>query len=255
MERVRTPLRSKHLEVVAERGKVEEARLNFEREPTAKRRGELNEAKQCLFSTYDTIKREELMKRVRRVQEVQGEHQYREVWRVINEMTGRKRTKEGQVEGHSTKERVTTWTSHFLSCWAQQLMQLRKKRYHQSFKTSTLKMVPSHRVGKSAGPDGIPPEVLKNCDLNNIILEFCNLALLHNPDMWSLSNIVRVPKAGDLSKPDNYQGISLTCITAKVYNCMILNRVQHAIDPHLRENQNGFERGELLQPRSWHLGE
>ena len=47
-------------EVVAARGKVEEACLNFEWEPTAERRGELNEAKQFLFSTYDTIKGEEL---------------------------------------------------------------------------------------------------------------------------------------------------------------------------------------------------
>ena len=61
--------------------------------------------------------------------------------------------------------------------------------------------------------------------------------------MWSLSNIVPVPKSGDLSKPDNYRGISLTCITAKVYNRMILNRVRPAIDPHLRENQNGFREG------------
>lgn len=62
------------------------------------------------------------------------------------------------------------------------------------------------RVGKGAGPDGIPPEVPKNCDLNDIILEFCKLALQYNqqPDMWSLSNIIPVPKVGDLSKPDNY---------------------------------------------------
>ncbi|KAJ4938949.1 hypothetical protein JOQ06_028414 [Pogonophryne albipinna] len=101
------------------------------------------------------------------------------------------------------------------------------------------------REGKSAGPDGIPPEVLKYCDLDYLILDFCNLALLHNmqPDIWSLSNIIPVPKAGDLSKPDNYGGISLTCITAKVYNQMILNRIRHAIDPHLRENQNGFREG------------
>ncbi|KAJ8361351.1 hypothetical protein SKAU_G00178760 [Synaphobranchus kaupii] len=101
------------------------------------------------------------------------------------------------------------------------------------------------KEGKSAGPDGIPPEVLKRCDLDDLILRFCNLALLHNeqPEMWSLSNIIPVPKAGDLSKPDNYRGISLTCITAKIYNRMILNRLRHAIDPHLRENQNGFREG------------
>ncbi|KAJ4929967.1 hypothetical protein JOQ06_018983 [Pogonophryne albipinna] len=96
------------------------------------------------------------------------------------------------------------------------------------------------REGKSAGPDGIPPGVLKYCDLDDLILDFCNLALLHNrqPDIWSLSNIIPVPKAGDL-----YRGIRLTCITAKVYNRMILNRIRHAIDPHQRENQNGFREG------------
>lgn len=98
------------------------------------------------------------------------------------------------------------------------------------------------RVGKSAGPDCIHLEVLKNCALDDIILRFCNLALLHNkqPELWSLSNIIPVPKAGDLSKPDNYQGISLTSVTITVYNRIILNRIWSAIDPHLRENQNSF---------------
>ncbi|XP_034092751.1 craniofacial development protein 2-like [Gymnodraco acuticeps] len=67
LDRARTTLRSRHPEVVAARGRVEEARLNFEREPTLERRGVLNEAKQFLFSTYDTIKGEELMESVQRV--------------------------------------------------------------------------------------------------------------------------------------------------------------------------------------------
>ncbi|XP_033990665.1 craniofacial development protein 2-like [Trematomus bernacchii] len=85
LDRARTSLRSRHPEVVAARGRVEEARLNFEREPTLERRGVLNEAKQLLFSTYDTIKGEELMESVRRVQAAQGERQYGEAWRVIND--------------------------------------------------------------------------------------------------------------------------------------------------------------------------
>ena len=91
-------------------------------------------------------------------------------------------------------------------------------------------------------PDGIPSEVLKNCKLNDIILEACNLAPMDNikPEMWSLSNIIPVPKSGVLLKPDNYRGISLTCIIAKIYNRMILNRIRGANDPHLRENQNDF---------------
>ena len=63
------------------------------------------------------------------------------------------------------------------------------------------------------------------------------------PNIWSLSNIIPVPKSGDLSKPDNYRGISLTCVIAKMYNRMILNRMRSAIDPWLRTNQNGFREG------------
>ena len=52
------------------------------------------------------------------------------------------------------------------------------------------------KQGKSAGPDGILPEVPKNCNLDNIILEICNQALMDNikPDIWSQANIIPVPK-------------------------------------------------------------
>ncbi len=36
------------------------------------------------------------------------------------------------------------------------------------------------KQGKAAGPDDIPPEVLKNCDLDVIVLEMCNTALMEN---------------------------------------------------------------------------
>ncbi|KAJ8406462.1 hypothetical protein AAFF_G00300360 [Aldrovandia affinis] len=104
LDKTRTSLQSRHPDVVVARGRVEEARLGYVREPTVERRGILNEAKQLLFSTYDKIKGEELMERVQRVQAVQGERQYGEAWRVINEMTGRKRTKEGQVEDTALKK-------------------------------------------------------------------------------------------------------------------------------------------------------
>ena len=53
-------------------------------------------------------------------------------------------------------------------------------------------------------------------------------------------NVVSVPKSGDLSKTDNYRGISLICIIAKIYNRLILNCIRSVIDVRLRINQNGF---------------
>lgn len=255
MEKIRTSLRSKHPEVIAARGMVEEARLNFEREPTAERSSELNEAKQFLFRTYDTIKGEELMERVRRVQAAQGEQQYGEAWRVINEMTGRKRTKEGQVKGHSPEERVTTWSSHFKRLLGETADAAEEEEIPSDLPNLNINDGPftfdelvrakaTVRVGKSAGPDGIPPEVLKYCDLDDIILEFCNLALLHNrlPDMWSLSNIVPVPKSGDLSKPDNYRCISLTCIIAKINNRIISKQGPASNRPSLESKSERLSR-------------
>ena len=98
------------------------------------------------------------------------------------------------------------------------------------------------KIGKAAGPDAIPPEVFKLCDFDNICLDFCNQALIKNdkPDLWSYMNIIPVPKSGDLSKTDNYRGISLICIIAKMYNRLILNRIRSVIDIRLRVNQNGF---------------
>ena len=39
---------------------------------------------------------------------------------------------------------------------------------------------------------------------------------------------------------DNYRGINLTRIVAKMFKRMILNRLRPAIDPLLRNSQNGF---------------
>ena len=104
------------------------------------------------------------------------------------------------------------------------------------------KVKSSLKIGKAAGPDNIPPEVFKFCDFDEICLDFCNKALLENdkPDLWSFMNIIPVPKSGDLTNTNNYRGISLICIIAKIYNRLILNRIRSVIDLKLRINQNGF---------------
>ena len=256
MKRSRTSLRSRHPEVVAAREEAMKTKMSYEAEKTEDRHRDMNRAKEQLFKTYDKIDEEELLKKVRRVEAAQGEQKYEESWRVINEISGRKRTKEGQITGNSPEERVNTWFTHFKNLLGEppgeeEEMEIAAVLPELNindgpFTAAELARAKSTlKTGKSAGPDGIPPEVYKYCDLDNINLETCNRALMGNekPDIWSLSNIIPVPKSGDLSKPDNYRGISLTCVIAKLYNRMILNRIRSAIDPYLRENQNGFREG------------
>lgn len=121
--------------------------------------------------------------------------------------------KEGQVEGHSPEKRVMGSTAD--TAEEEDMPSVLQNLNIEDGPFTLGELITAKSiviVGKSGGTDGIPREVLENYDLVDIILEFSNLALPHNwqPDMWSL-----VPKAGDLSKPDNYLGISLRCITAK----------------------------------------
>jgi len=97
------------------------------------------------------------------------------------------------------------------------------------------------KSGKAAGLDELPLEFWKLDSLQDHLLRFCNATLNGDrPLEWGLSAIVPVPKKGDLTKVDNYRGISLTQVAAKFYNRLILNRIRPEIDRILRFNQNGF---------------
>ena len=116
----------------------------------------------------------------------------------------------------------------------------------EPFTAEELKLARSRiKDNKACGEDGIPPEVLKRCDLDDIVLKFCNTALTEGmaPEQWKISNIIPVPKKGDLTKTDNYRGIALTSLVAKTLNRMILNRIKPVIELVLRDNQNGFRAG------------
>ena len=85
-------------------------------------------------------------------------------------------------------------------------------------------------------------EVLKYVQINDIMLDIINKSFenCEQPDLWNISNIIPIPKSGNLTITDNYRGISLTSIMANTYNRMLLNRIRPILDPLLRNNQNGF---------------
>ena len=52
--------------------------------------------------------------------------------------------------------------------------------------------------------------------------------------------ILPFPKKGDLGVAENYQGITLTSIAAKIYNALLQHCIEPKIDNILRKNPNGF---------------
>ena len=74
--------------------------------------------------------------------------------------------------------------------------------------------------GKVSGPDGIPPEVIKRCNFDNIILELSNKLLNENviPEQWTEIKLLPILKSGDLSQNGNYRRINLSSQVAKIVN-------------------------------------
>jgi hypothetical protein len=100
--------------------------------------------------------------------------------------------------------------------------------------------------GKAAGPDNIPAEALK-ADLKTTVNMLYPLfgriwEEEEVPEEWKESHLIKLPKKGDLSNCANYRGISLLSVPGKVLNRILLERIKHAVDPLLRDEQAGFRR-------------
>jgi len=171
-------------------------------------------------------------------------------------VTGRKSAPTCKIKANSP-ERTRKWYNHF-----QEL--LGESRNSSENETNVLRIVDTtlpietrdfskcellralkmFKNDKATGIDNIPIEVWKSESLMLPLLNVCN-KVLHGdkPKIWSQSTIVPIPKKGDISDVKNYRGISLTVIAAKVYNKMLLERIQPHIQRVLRMNQNGFRVG------------
>ena len=216
-----------------------------------------NQAKANLREAYNCVIEEHLSCQLRKVEEAHVNCKHGESWSLINEITGRRSPAGGQLEGKSQQERVENWYNHFKNLLGSppdiddedeaiptvfEKLNIKEGPFdNEKYREAKGSLV----EGKSCGEDGIAPEVLKRCDLDDIILEFCNQVLLEGkkPEQWSLLNIIPIPKSGNLSKAGNYRGISLSSIVAKIFNKMILCRIRSELDDHLRINQNGFRVG------------
>ena len=62
---------------------------------------------------------------------------------------------------------------------------------------------------------------------------------------WTENCVLPFPKKGDLGLASNYRGITLTSIAAKIYNALLLNRIQPEVDKILQRDQNGFRKIDL----------
>ena len=215
---------------------------------------DITQPRQELKEAYLSEEENLLNEKISQIQQASYSNKHSEAWRVINEITGRKERKPAMLAG-TPDERTSAWLHHFQNLLGKQptvpdtnfditpvvegILPIEVNEFTLEEVESALNQAKS---GGAIGLDNIPLELWKSKQFRSHLLEICNRALIQHeiPSQWSMSAIIPIPKKGDLSQPANYRGISLSCIGAKVYNRMILNRIRPYVDPLLRWNQNGF---------------
>lgn len=99
--------------------------------------------------------------------------------------------------------------------------------------------------GKAAGPDNIPVEFLKHkMDLTSQLLHILFTASYENamiPNIWTKANVCLIYKQkGSPTDVANYRPISLTCITRRIYERLIIQQLTPHTEAILEINQGGF---------------
>ena len=102
---------------------------------------------------------------------------------------------------------------------------------------------------KAAGPDGIPPIVLKKCapELAPVLSKLYSLSYSTGsfPVSWKHAHVVPIPKKGDSSDPANYRPIALTSVLSKVMEAVINDHLLSFLEASasLSDHQYGFRHG------------
>jgi len=88
------------------------------------------------------------------------------------------------------------------------------------------------RTGKAGGPDGIPPNVLKEVPYDVFVRthELFEKRLWgqdggRTVDPWNKTNMCLLPKKGDLSNLSKWRPISLCCVLWKLYECYLWTNI------------------------------
>ena len=186
-----------------------------------------------------------------------GDNQYRQVWQTINQLTGRKARKNGTISANSPSERLSKWEIHFKKLLASAPSDLntvpRLDPVFNDLKFNTDDISAEEFINarkymsqnKALGLDETCVQLMKIPALVPIFVKIMNFTL-HNgypPDQWLTSLLIPIHKKGEISDCNNYRGIALMSIAAKLFNRILLMRIRSILDSHLRTNQNGFRPG------------
>ena len=204
---------------------------------------------------YQLLEDAILQKQIENISTAFHEKDTGNAWKIVNTISNRKTTAAGKLKGKTPEERKQQWFNHFKNLLGSPVEQVDPTTIQPVLHNvdiddsnftldEVIKARKQIKEGTAPGEDVIMPEVLIRINIDDIILKFGNKLLEgQKPDKFSILTIVPIPKSGDLSCTNNYRGIALSSLVAKIVNKMLLNRIRPKIDPLLRGNQSGFRPG------------
>ena len=210
--------------------------------------------KNNLYNVYRSLEEEDITSKIQEAEKAHSNQKHTIAWKLIKELSDKKTSNSVTIQGDSAETRMQAWKDYFENLLGKApSVENEDEEINKIFSVLPIEddlftMEELHRAkktlkcGKGCGEDRITPEVLKHVPIDDTLLYFINKTYKEGfqPSLWNVSNIIPIPKSGDLTKTDNYRGISLSSIAGKMYNRMILNRIYPVLDPLLRNSQNGF---------------
>ena len=242
------------LAVREKRADVKTASKYYRKNPTNTNTLKLKKAQNELTSIYLKEPTGYIQNQIDKIRDSVEGRQSRIAWQTMNEVSRRKSTAKAKLNATNQQERIKLWKQNFENLlWNppkvthEPIFRIISKQLDIKLGAFTLEELDSVfrklKNRKAAGLDEIPPEVWKIRQFNDILLRHCNAVYNQNPiDRWMKGCILPFPKKGNLGLAQNYRGITLTSIAAKIYNALLWNRIEHIIDKFLRKNQDGFRR-------------
>ena len=213
-------------------------------------------AKSRLIASYKTAEECFIDTQIHIIENASFSQRHATAWKVMNEVTGRSSANPpGKLKG-SIDERKEQWKSYFVSLLGQppsvpetdfivspivdHPLPIKQGHFTQE---ELLNAIKHTKRGGAVGVDCIPLEIWEDPTFLNYLLDLCNIGLTEHvkPNQWSKSAIKPIPKKANADLKQ-HRGISLNTIAAKLYNKMILNRIQPHIDPILSWSQAGFRK-------------
>ena len=248
-----------HLEnnVVEARNHLKTISSIYHAHPSRSNKSKLSAAKQSLDLAYVDSEVAYINGKINDIANLHINRQHSAAWKTINDLSGKGSKPPTRIKGGNQQKRLDNWFSHFHNLLGKPTT-LPPNDTLPNVQISDSLNIPTNEFtikelfpvlkslsNKALGPDKISAILWKDPIFHQLLLDLCNFAFTNHtsPLIWLQSQIIPIPKKGDLTLPTNYRGISLLPIAAKIYNKLILNRLRPTLEPILRKNQNGFRPG------------